>query len=191
MKKIVVYILAAAGALGVGFMLLNAYIYQEKQGEGGPQDGLVNYENTEYGFSLRHPDSYVALAPEGEGGAVSFYIQEDWEDFLNSPPGREGPPGVTVETFANPESLPVVEWAALDSRSNLALGPGDYVEVEVNGMRGIAYGWSGLYEGLSVALADEERIYMLSVTYLSLQDRIVEDFPVFLEFFEAWPPSQT
>lgn len=186
MSKVILAVAGAAVLITGGFFVLNNYIYEEKQVDGEtPGIELATYANPE--FSMRHSEEYIAVEP-AEGAetrvAVSFYLKEDWEEFQRAPENREGPVAVTVEMFLNEEGLSPEAWAASDSRSNLPLGSGDYVAVEVNGVRGIAYGWSGLHEGLSVALGKEQKIYVVSVTYLSLDERIVNDFPGFLETFE-------
>jgi len=181
-KKPIIVIAAVVLLVG-GFFLVNTFITQEQQVK---EEDLLLYENASQGFSLRYPEGYVQVEPKEAGELkVSFSLTEEWEAFLAAPEAQEGPPAVTVEIFQNPENLPTVEWAAGEKRSNLTAGTGDYVQVEVQGKAGIAYGWPGLHDGLSVALADRGLVYVISVTYLTLEDRIVRDFPLFLEFFKT------
>jgi len=100
-------------------------------------------------------------------------------------PGREGPPAITIDTFQNNlDRYTGEDWIRRTSFSNFKLGNGVLEETLLGGEEAFAYSWSGLYEGRSVVRADENNVYMFSVTYLAPSDQIVKNFNSILQTVE-------
>lgn len=79
-----------------------------------------------------------------------------------------GPRGLVIEVFefapgGEPESAEA--WVRGNARSNLGMGSGELKATTVGGVEGVRYTWSGLYEGMSVVVVEEGRIWVFTVLF--------------------------
>lgn len=150
---------------------------------------FADVQEASFSFEYRvHPDGYVLLdspflcsgrgPKDGEEGLDIFPRGQYAGDTVALIPVRsgvicpsngEGPPTITVQRFAGPQSI---EEFLENPYSNYQLGDGSAESTEVDGMPALAYNWSGLYEGQSVVThrqvgTQNHYLYMFSVTYFT------------------------
>ena len=68
------------------------------------------------------------------------------------------------------------DWIRNTSASNFKLGEGRLATTTISGMPALSFRWSGLYEGTTIAIADEKWVYAFTVTYLEMGADIIQDF---------------
>jgi hypothetical protein len=98
---------------------------------------------------------------------------------LPPPQGGEGPPAITIEIFQNNLDNQTTEgWIRNSSFSNykLSSNEGILASTTVDGEPALSYRWSGLYEGTTIAVAQQDWVYAFSVTYLEMGADIIQDF---------------
>lgn len=136
------------------------------------------YSNDEFGISFDYPQSYQLEEREvGNGERRHYAITLIRESDLPLPQNGEGPPSINIDIYQNNlDKLPLMDWVTGTSFSNFKLGNGQYATTTVYGADAVAYRWSGLYEGHTVAFAHRDNIIAVSGTYLTLEDQIVRDF---------------
>ena len=141
-------------------------------------DNMELFMDTVIGISFGYPDHYVVAqdVPSEEGYLHSVTLTEKGIDA--SPVDSEGPPAIAIDVYARDSSIRTIEdWIRGDRRSNFHLSEDSVLtETEVGGIKGLKYSWDGLYAGESVALIEDGRVLVFSVTYLSPEDRIRSDF---------------
>lgn len=140
------------------------------------------YVSGAYGIGFDYPEGYYLAAREAgtpERSQLSVVLVEDTQRNRDVVDGRatdasEGPPAVTVDAYRNPGGVPVRDW--LRAETNWTLGDGNLIPTMVGEEPGYAFTWSGLYEGGSVVVGHGDRVYVISVTWLSDRDRIIDDY---------------
>ena len=95
-----------------------------------------------------------------------------------------GPRGMVIEVFefapgGEPESAEA--WVRRNVRSNLGMGSGELKSTTVGGVEGVRYTWSGLYEGMSVAVAQPGRIWVFTMLFRSDLGELVAEYGGLLE----------
>jgi hypothetical protein len=139
------------------------------------------YSNAKYGISFQYPYTYELSVRLGEGSAererysITLIRKED----LPPPQGGEGPPAITIEIFQNNLDNQTTEgWIRNSSFSNykLSSNEGILASTTVDGEPALSYRWSGLYEGTTIAVAQQDWVYAFSVTYLEMGADIIQDF---------------
>jgi len=149
-----------------------------------PPAGGVIYESSSTGFSFAYPDTYVLVrAPESsellEG--VTLMIKSDYEELEASTEPREGPPSITVMVYNNALGASPSQWVmAQPQLSNYGVATSDVLPTLVSGMEAVRYSWSGLYQGESVAVSHQNRIYIFSASWLTPEDPQREDLETVL-----------
>ena len=158
---------------------------------------LKKYTDEILGISFLYPNyptSYYLEKKDlstGERLRYTLVLIEDTEENRQlrkgkSPTPREGPTAITIDLFQNNlDKQTAIDWVKGSSDSNFKLGDQTYSSATIDQMEAVRYRWSGLYEGESVVAADEKWIYMLSVTYLTPQDRIRPDFSKVVDTFKV------
>ncbi len=143
------------------------------------------YESEKLGLRFSYPQYYFLEAEEAENANRNYAhvtLMEDTEENRlvreGKAPGREGPTTITVSVFQNDlDKQSPADWVRGMSYSNFKLSNGGMLaSTTIGGLDGVTYRWSGLYEANAIVLGNERYIYMLTVTYLTPEDRIVEDF---------------
>jgi len=137
----------------------------------------TEFSSTEHAVAFAYPEHYI-LNERDEGERHTITLLEQAPD----PNASEGPPAITVDIFPNTEGLTASDWVERTPASNFQLSPdGTLASSTVGGSEAVAYVWDGLYRGESYVFTHENRIYMLSVTYLDADDQIREDFTELLQ----------
>jgi hypothetical protein len=130
-----------------------------------------------YGFAYTIPGDYVQL--EGEKGTPAqthyAYIMVNRKDVKPVQNG-EGPRTISIDVLGNPKKLTLDQWFKTSTTSNSNLAKAPYATTTVFGKDAIVYKWSGLYEGETIAFIHKENIVMMSVTYLTPEDRNISAF---------------
>jgi hypothetical protein len=149
------------------------------------------YTNESFGFSFRYPENYV-LEDRGNIGtghrghhviiltdSAVGAVPEDSEGLV--PSAAEGPPAITIDIFQNLEAYDALTWVKGSNDSNYKLGDGTHEAANVDGVPAIAYRASGLYESNNVVFTEGDAIYKFSVTWLTVEDKIRNDYAGILD----------
>ena len=163
------------------FVFSGAVFTQKNTQDTASTENLNLYANGTYGISFAYPETYVVS--EGERGTPErphYAIVLTHQDDVDLPIGGEGPTTITLDVYANAPEKTLSTWLHTTPESNLTLGDGALEEMVVGKVPALAYRWSGLYEGKSVALLHDGSVIVLSVTYLAPEDAIVHDFDTVL-----------
>ena len=151
------------------------------------KDSEKVYPTDDIGVEFTYPEYYFYEEREEEDGSRVVVLTEDTEESRalregTTTPAREGPVAITIQRFENPDELTAEEWVKSNAqRSNFSVSSGVFTEIEVDGEPGERYAWSGLYEGNSVAVAREKDLFLFTVTFLTYEDKIREDFEALLK----------
>ncbi len=151
-------------------------------------------------FSMSYSDDYFVWMPVMAGQAVEDYTVQFFEDTpenrsvvegeASEAPGREGPMAITVNVYPKKPTQDLASWIEATPESNFQLGDKKTVASTLAGREALGYHWSGLYEGDSLAaILNEEEVLVMSVTYISPDDKTYQDWQKFVSGF-SWgvPP---
>lgn len=146
------------------------------------------YENSAYGISFRYPDTY-SLLEEGTGTGERYrytIVLVDKEALANLPQNGEGPPTITFEFFQNDlDQITIEDWIRGTSFSNFKLSlDGVLKHATVGNAPALSYTWDGLYPAETTVFAHKSNIIMASVTFLTPDDHIRDDFKNILTTME-------
>lgn len=140
-------------------------------------ENLKAYSNEEYGISFSYP-SDLYLFERSDGGTperpqLSLFLVEDTEENRAVLEGRtteprEGPIGITVDVYQNPEKLSAEEWLQNDTTWTVANSTAE--PITVAGREGVTFTWSGLYEGKTVVVTEGDKMYVFASTWMSEGD---------------------
>lgn len=149
-----------------------------------------------YAFTYtKGPDGYVALTEEEMIGAnlisaVSLVNRTEYESLQDAPPGREGPPSISVRVYENSaKSQPSVWVMENPNDSNIKLAQSDPIEEVVGGANAVFFVGDGLYPFETYIVAHNNYIYVLTGMYFTVEDAIYQDFQTFVETFEFIPTA--
>ncbi|MEX1112416.1 MAG: hypothetical protein WEC84_03060 [Candidatus Andersenbacteria bacterium] len=140
------------------------------------------YESDTYGISFRYPATYFATersvgTPDMPQQAIILAedTQENRDLFegRNTEP-REGPIAITIDIYENPQKLSPQDW--IQSSTNWTLSNQQLTPTTVDNKEGLSYSWSGLYEGKSTVITNEQYAYVISTTWLLPSDPTIEDY---------------
>lgn len=151
-------------------------------------NSIKTYKSISYGISFLYPENYfLEEKPTGNGerSRYTITITEDTKENRLVREGkteaREGPVSITIDVFQNLENQSAESWIKRTSYSNYKLGDGNILPITLGGKDALSYRWSGLYEGNSVVFVHKGNVIMMSVTFLSPTDPIVDIFESILE----------
>jgi hypothetical protein len=154
-----------------------------------PESNIGTWVSNDFGvqfdFELVGPDPFrLSEASNPEPGLVHAWslVRQSEIDALQ--PNAFGPRGMIIELFeftpgSEPESAEA--WVRGTSRSNLGMGDGELRTRTVGGVEGVRYSWSGLYEGTSVVVLVDGRIWMFSMLYREDISELGADFGLLLD----------
>lgn len=154
---------------------------------------LEQYTSETYGLSFAYPSSYVLSEMDAEGSGMRLHhiITLMRKADLPLPVNGEGPPSITIEVYQNNlDEQTTEEWIKNTSASNFKLGEGRLASTTISGLPALSYRWSGLYEGTTIALAQEHWVYALTVTYLEMGAPIIQDFVVIRDSVRISPKME-
>ncbi|QQG38305.1 MAG: hypothetical protein HYS26_02020 [Candidatus Kaiserbacteria bacterium] len=145
---------------------------------------MVNYTSEAMGVSFSYPDTYIVdekdvSTPERSRHSIVLIRTDD----LPLPQNGEGPTAITIDAFQNDlESLDSRTWITGTNDSNYKLSPDGTISTgTLAGLSALSFRWSGLYEGRTTVVAEPAFVYALSVTYLTPEDEILDDFDALLK----------
>jgi hypothetical protein len=149
---------------------------------------LVTYSNNTYGVSFQYPD-YYALEERSVGAgqnahyAISLITKADKEAMASSTPPGEGPTAITMDIYPNKtRKLTPEKWIRQTDASNFKLSPDGYIATStVERIPMFAYSWTGLYSANSVVFAHKDNIVMTTMTFLTGEDPIWQDFSTVIQ----------
>lgn len=148
---------------------------------------MVSYQSPQYSLSFQHPSNLYAFertdAGTPERPQLSLFLVEDTKENRDVLEGRtteprEGPTGITIDVYPNPEELSSDAWVTQDT--NWVVANSSMEPVTVAGIEGVSYTWSGLYEGKTVVATKGTKAYVFSVTWMTPEDQILKDFDTVL-----------
>ncbi|MCE9644103.1 hypothetical protein K8Q93_02605 [Candidatus Parcubacteria bacterium] len=160
----------------------------------GTPVGIETYDAPEFGLSFDYPSHYMVWEEEvGTAQRGHYHIQlvEDTQENRNLKlglsPGREGPTAISFEVFQNNrDKTGLLDWVKGNANSNFKLGDGTYEEAEIGGTSAIFYRHSGLYEANAFVFAHGGNIIKATVTYLTPEDPIIDDFSTVLSSVDLY-----
>lgn len=147
---------------------------------------VTAYTNEEFNIAFTYPSTLFLSERDAGTSArpqLALFLTEDTEENRDVIEGRntvprEGPTGITVDVYQNPEQLSSSVWVQTDT--NWTIANGGATDVTVAGNEGVTYTWSGLYEGRTVVVTKGDKAYVFSVTWMTPGDQILRDFDTVL-----------
>ncbi len=141
----------------------------------------LRYVFDAFHLSFEYPDTYVLSERDGSGEAERGHHMISLIDKVaasNIPEGGEGPTAITIDIYQNRlDRLSLESWIHTNAESGFKQSvDGVLSSSTISGVPAISYTWDGLYRGESVVFMHRERIYKVSVTYLTPSDQIRADF---------------
>lgn len=151
-----------------------------------------------YAFDYRKgPDGYVSVeSPRSEHPdfvtGLMLFNKRAYDEAQQATEPREGPPGIGLQIYENPERLSAFVWPTRHPReSNIELAFGEPEEAVVGGANAARYIADGLYPTETYVIASGQHIYVLTGSYNSQEDQIYQDFRALVESFRFVPaPGQ-
>lgn len=186
----VVVVLAAA--LG-GYLIFNRGLPSGVPFVGGEEEPrtLQTYSSEELQLSFSYTADYLLeerTINEAQRLHKAVVLIEDNETnrkLLSGEIVGDGPTAITIDVFQNNlDNLTAEGFIKNNSNSNYKMGDGELEEGTLAGLQAYRYTWDGLYRGESIVTADDEFVYMFSVTYLEPADKIRVDFYEMLNTLE-------
>jgi len=163
-----------------GFVIIAAVYYSFIGfGEVVTNDIQEEYVSDDLGIAFQYPNAYaIGEHDQGNGERAHRDIVLIAKEDLPPPQNGEGPPAITIEMFQNNiENYTADAVIRSTNFTNYKLSPdGVVASTTVGGRDGLGFRWSGLYEGRSVVVALPNWVYVFSVTYLTPEDAIIDDF---------------
>ena len=184
MKSSIIFLILAAFGLGI-------WGWSVTRSETQPDSVILDaqnkdYKNAEYGIAFSYPAGYVLSEQEvGNGERWHYNITLIHQSELPLRQNSEGPPTLSIDLYQNDiDNLSLTEWLTGNSLSNFKFGDETYTSTGVGGTDAVAYSWSGLYEGRTVAFLHRKAVVAVTGTYLTTEDKIYKDFSVLIKSFE-------
>ena len=144
-------------------------------------DEIVTYVNVPNKISFTYPsDLYLKeVSRVGESPELSVVLVEDTKENRDVIEGRadtprEGPISITVEIYENDDDLEAREW--MTQSTNWTIANSSATPATVGGEEGVMYTWSGLYEGKSIVISKNSKVYVFTVTWMTEEDELLKDF---------------
>lgn len=192
MNKILAIITVIALA-GAGY-----YLYTSQTEPNNVDSGNVTqnpttqtYTNDSYGITFQYPTGYrLTEENASKAGQEIMSVVLISEADLPLPVNGEGPTAITIDFYRYDSDEQTPEnWIRKANTSNFQLSTtGELKATEVGGAAALSYTWDGLYRGDSVVFAHEhdqkKTMVMMSVTYMSPEDKIRTDFTQILSSVE-------
>ena len=152
------------------------------------------YRNDDLGISFEYrtePDGYILIEQdenEPEDARVLEYVslfnKKEYLELIVSSVPREGPPGISVLVFENPEGYTANDWVTQNTMfSNVGLAISDIETTTFAGASAVRYMTDGLYVNDNIVADHGGRIYMISGSYAVEDSPVREDFIDMLQYF--------
>lgn len=154
------------------------------------KSGMSLYENYLYSFKFEYPENLYmkeSEATDPNKSQFSLVLVEGTKENIEliegrfEGAGREGPTTITLNVYNNAKKLTGEQWAKQDGNWNI--GSKQISIATAGGLQGVAYTWSGLYEGERVIITKGGEVYVFTVTWITPEDQILKDFDMILKSF--------
>jgi hypothetical protein len=184
-KNVAIGIVVAAAAITGAYLVLNSGLPISifKSDVLKEEGNLKTYASSELKLNFQYPENYILeerTITEGERLHKSIVLIEDTpgnRELLSGEIAGEGPTAITIDVFQNNLDKQSAEnFIKNSSNSNYKLGDGELEEGTLAGLSAYRYNWDGLYRGESIVAANDDFVYMFSVTTLTANDEIRKDF---------------
>ena len=156
----------------------------------------TRYRNDDLGIRFEYriaPDGYLLIEHEGIEYPsddviehVSLFNKEEYLELVTSSVPREGPPGITIMVFDNPEGYSAREWAEEETTmSNYRTDSpsvSELEEIDFSGVSAVRYTYDGLYTNDTIVALNNNRIYFISGGYFDENSAIRQDFLEMLDY---------
>jgi hypothetical protein len=150
------------------------------------KESMVDFTSTSAGLSFAYPSSLFVTEKETgtptkqQHSIVLVKNTPDNHALMDgtAPVAGEGPTAITIDIYQNTQKLAVRDWITHDT--NWTVATKSATDTTVAGLPAVTYPWSGLYEGKSYIVAHGDKIYVLSVTWLTPEDQIIKDVDMVL-----------
>ena len=138
------------------------------------ESNTVQWTSTDFGVRFEYEvgaDPFLlSEASNPEPGLAHVWSLVRESELAATSEDAFGPRGLVIEVFefapgGEPESAEA--WVRGNARSNLGMGSGELKSTSVGGVEGVRYTWSGLYEGMSVVVEQQERIWVFTMLFRS------------------------
>lgn len=141
------------------------------------------YENSALGVTFRYPRGYV-LSTHQEASRLGHELAVVLTPKASvTPVASEPEPTITLDIYRLNEGVTVEDWIRGRSDSNFYLGTGELESADLGDQSAVRYHWSGLYEGTTLATARNGHLYLLAVTSIAPDDKILDDARLVIESF--------
>lgn len=137
-----------------------------------PESTVVSWTNTDFGivfdFEMGADPFLLSETADPEAGLVMAWSLIRESELAAARDDSLGPRGLVIEAFEfvpGGEPASAEAWVLGTARSNLMMGDGELKATEVGGLPAVRYTWSGLYEGMSVAVLAEGRIWLFTMLF--------------------------
>lgn len=188
MKKNSIYVLIIISVIAA-FLYMISSEHQKESGAVAEIDSKsqvlqpIGVEGVEFGYPVQYGRyDRPKLSTTKTLGAVVFYeaTESNRNFFLGkSTSQKEAPVTITLDVYENIKNLSVKELLRGDATYpviDTTLKP-----VTISGKKGEYFEWDGLYRGKSVAVNHLGKTYIFSVTSITSQDKILQDFETVLK----------
>ena len=170
-----------AALIFAGAFIIIAAVYYSFVGFGEviTNDSSEEYASGDLGIAFEYPSTYTIGEHDlGNGERAHRDIVLIAKKDLPSPQNGEGPPAITIEVFQNNiENYTADSVIRSTNFTNYKLSSdGIIASTTVGGRDGLEFRWSGLYEGRTVVVTGPNWVYAFSVTFLTPDDAIIDDF---------------
>ncbi|MFN3188456.1 MAG: hypothetical protein ACK42D_02855 [Candidatus Paceibacteria bacterium] len=148
------------------------------------RDAVLGYE-----FSYRDgQQGYITLEDNGSTHPdfVSGIILANWseyEEFISATDAREGSPTMNVRVYNNSKSLTASAWLKEHGSEVHYVTASNEEATTVAGVPALYLLTDGLYQTNTYVVAHNNHIYVLSGSYLDVNDQINTDFEALVESF--------
>lgn len=149
---------------------------------------LKRYESKALGIKFSYPRNYFVEEKNLSDGVRAIILTEDTEENRlvreGKSPGRDGPTAIMIVVHAHPVSTSTIDWMKQDPSSNYHLAVDNFERRDFRGMDSILYVTDGLYFGDNIVIEINGNIIHMSVTYLTQEDSIRDDFKRVIDTME-------
>lgn len=137
-----------------------------------PESNVVSWTSTDFGivfdFEMGTDPFLLSEIPNPEPGLVMAWSMIRESELAATRDAAFGPRGLVIEAFEFVPGLEPVSaesWVRGTVRSNLGMGDGELKATEVGGLPAVRYTWTGSYEGMSVAVLAEGRLWLFTMLF--------------------------
>jgi hypothetical protein len=163
---------ATAEATATEELTLTVEVLTATPGPSAPESSIVSWTSTDFGivfdFEMGADPFVLSEMPNPEPGLVMAWSMIRESELAATRDDAFEPRGLVIEAFEfapGGEPVSAEAWVRGTVRSNLGMGDGELKATEVGGFPAVRYRWTGSYEGMSVAVLAEGRIWLFTMLF--------------------------